>query len=355
MRARLRMKPEAAWRHRSRIGLVGLGLIALVLGGASALGRPSTASAPYAPDGSAAQGEALFLTDFTPEQGLGPLFNARSCVTCHNSPSVGGMATESTGVVARVARSSDDGINLLVGRGGPIARAHSVAELGQSCALVAGIPSEANLVSVRNAPQLFGLGLIDSIPDAVILAGAGPKDEGVHGRPNLVTAADGTQRVGRFGWKADTASLEVFVSEAMRNELGITSPLAPFDFPPAHTPDSALCAGEVETPDGATVAAALSAYVGSLPPPAPRRAAENAPGAAVFARVGCADCHTPALHANGQEVGLHSDLLLHDMGPDLADGLPQGEAGGTDWRTTPLWGLGNRTRLLHDARARTLE
>ena len=189
----------------------------------------------------------------------------------------------------------------------------------------------------------------------LILAGAAPKAEGVHGRPNLVTAADGTQRVGRFGWKADTASLEVFVAEAMRNELGITSPLAPFDFPSAHTPGSAPCAGEVETADGATVAAALSAYVGSLPPPAPRRAAENAPGAAVFARVGCADCHTPALHANGQEVGLHSDLLLHDMGPDLADGLPQGEAGGTDWRTTPLWGLGQRARLLHDARARTLE
>jgi CxxC motif-containing protein (DUF1111 family) len=340
---------------RHKAGLVGLGLIALALGGAGALGRPSTASAPYAPDGSAAQGEALFLTEFTPEQGLGPLYNARSCVTCHNSPTVGGMATESTGVVARVARAGDDGVDLLIGRGGPIARAHSVAELGHGCALVAGIPPEANLVSVRNAPQLFGMGLIDSIPDEVILAGAGPKGEGIHGRPNPVTAADGTQRVGRFGWKADTASLEVFVAEAMRNELGVTSPLAPFDSLPAHTPGSAPCAGEVETADGATVVAALSAYVGSLPAPAPRQAAKNARGAAAFARAGCADCHTPALHANGREVGLYSDLLLHDMGPDLDDGLPQGEAGGSDWRTTPLWGLGNRSRLLHDARARTVE
>ncbi len=302
-----------------------------------------------------AQGELFFRTDFTPEQGLGPLFNASSCLACHNSPVPGGMGTDGLGVAVRTGRLIDQGFDPLREHGGPLARARSVAEFGPPCRLRPGIPATANVTSVRNAPPLFGLGLIDAIPDEVILAGAVPRGDGVHGRPNIVTGPDGRPAVGRFGWKADTATLAQFVAEAYRNELGITNPLAPADLIPAPAEDDERCAGEAAGPeDDGTIARATTAFVASLV--APVRPAEHlAPaGAAIFRRTGCAACHVPSLRAGDQEVPLYSDLLLHDMGPALDDGVPQGQATGRDWRTTPLWGLGDRVRYLHDGRARTI-
>jgi hypothetical protein len=195
-----------------------------------------------------AQGKRLFAIDFTPERGLGPLFNGTSCLTCHNTPSAGGMGGNGLATVLRVGRLHHTGFDPLMGQGGPIVRAHSVAELGQPCGLALGIPAGVNMTSIRNTPPLFGSGLIDALPDDVILAGAVPRSHGVHGHPHLIRDAQGRQRVGRFGWKADTATLLQFVADAFRNELGLTNPWASTDLIPVAHSQTQRCAGEADTP-----------------------------------------------------------------------------------------------------------
>jgi CxxC motif-containing protein (DUF1111 family) len=244
--------------------------------------------------------------------------------------------------------------SFVIGRRGPVAPEHAISELGVACGRQAGIPAGVNVTSVRNAPPLFGSGLIDAISDDVIRAGAVTRGGGVRGRPNIVRGTDGRQHVGRFGWKAHVPALELFVAEAFRSELGLTSPLAPAAPPSSstHAVVSACAeksaAAEVDRDDLAAVVAFLSA----LPAPAPQRAASA--GARVFQQTGCAACHVPALRAGKREVALYSDLLLHDMGRALDDRVIQGSAAGADWRTTPLWGLADRTRFLHDGRARSV-
>jgi hypothetical protein len=293
------------------------------------------------------RGARLFQTEFTPQDGLGPLYNARSCLQCHQSPTAGGMGTKGLAVVHRVGRFDGRSFDPLVGSGGPVARAHTIAELGVPCDLPRGPPAAANLISVRNAAPLYGIGLIDRIPDAVILAGEVVRG-GVKGRPNIVSDAQGFERVGRFGWKGDVATLEQFVAEAFRNELGITSPLAPIDLV-AHGRN---CGGTTAAldDDGMSIRA-VSAYLAALPPLPPTFGAQHRAGETLFSAIGCPACHTPALSADGIDVQLYSDLLLHDMGPALNDGVVQGSATGKDWRTTPLWALGSRGRFLHDGRA----
>jgi CxxC motif-containing protein (DUF1111 family) len=300
----------------------------------------------------AVRGAELFRTEFTPEQGLGPLFNETACSGCHLEPEVGGVGPNGLKTVLRIGRLDDAGFDSMVGRGGPFAHEHAISELGVDCDRTAGIPAGANVTSVRNTPALFGSGLIDAIPDEVIRAGADEaRRDGIRGRPNLVRGPGGRTRVGRFGWKADTATLERFVAETLRGELGLTSPLAPAGpLPPGLTP----CEGEL--PDAevdADEVAALATFVARLPAPQPRRA--HPAGAEVFREAGCAACHVPTLQAGTLEVSLYSDLLLHDMGRALDDRVVQGSAGGPDWRTAPLWGLSDRTRYLHDGRADSLE
>ena len=320
-------------------------------------GAPLDTTDPRRAENLARRGAAVFATALSPADGLGPLYNGTACIDCHGSPVAGGMGPDGLATVLRVGQLSDGGFDPLVGRGGPVARAHSVAELGLPCQLEPGIPAGANVTSVRNAPALFGAGLIEAIPDEVILAGAVPRADGVQGRPNLVPAPDGRERVGRFGWKADTPSLQLFVADALRNEHGITSPLAPAANLPATPEGAPRCAGASDAPkdDGQRVDA-LTAYVAALPAPAPFEAGSTGPvGEALFRDVGCAACHTPTLPAGHADVPLYSDLLLHDMGRSLDDAVVQGQARGLDWRTTPLWGLSGRARFLHDGRARTVQ
>jgi CxxC motif-containing protein (DUF1111 family) len=304
------------------------------------------------PASTADRGRALFTATFTPGQGLGPLFNKQSCAGCHVEPRVGGVGRHGLATVVRVGRLTHGAF--VVGQRGPVAPAHAISELGVACDRQAGIPAGVNVTSVRNAPPLFGSGLIDEIPDAVIRAGAVARGDGVRGRPNIVRGLDGRERVGRFGWKAHVPTLEQFVAEAFRSELGLTNPLAPADARSSAPAQGDPCAekspaAEIDRRDLTAVAAFLAA----LPAPVPKRAA--AAGAGVFQQTGCAACHVPALRAGTREVGLYSDLLLHDMGRALNDGVVQGSAAGADWRTTPLWGLSDRTRFLHDGRARSVE
>jgi CxxC motif-containing protein (DUF1111 family) len=322
---------------------------AALLGGLALVGAAAVTwvvdRADPAPPAAAVRGAHLFRTKFTPEQGLGPLFNETACSGCHLEPKVGGVGRNGLKTVLRVGRLGDAGFASMVGRGGPFAHEHAISELSEDCDRAAGIPAGANVTSVRNTPPLFGAGLIDAIPAEAITAGAAvARADGISGRPNLVRGPDGRRRVGRFGWKADVATLEGFVAAALRNELGVTSALAPAAPGPCESAQPEVDGDEV---------AALTAFIARLPAPRPRMADHG--GAKVFREAGCAACHVPSLPAGGREARLYSDLLLHDMGRALDDRVVQGSAGGPDWRTTPLWGLSARTRYLHDGRADTLE
>ena len=304
-----------------------------------------------APPSDSERGAALFRASFTPERGLGPLFNEQACSSCHLEPEVGGVGSDGLATALRVGRLTDAGFDPMLGRGGPFARTHSVSELGVPCDRSAGIPAGANVTSVRNAPALFGTGLIEAIPEEAIRAGAQQRRDGVSGRPNLVPGPDGRERVGRFGWKAETPTLEGFVAEALRNELGVTSLLAPAGSVPT---GRARCVGESASPEASEdVVRALSAFVASLPASEPR--ARKPKGEAVFVRTGCNACHVATLGRATRDVPLYSDLLLHDMGRALDDRVVQGSARGAEWRTAPLWGLSSRPRYLHDGRADSIE
>ena len=317
-------------------------------------GRAAEASPPPADQKELVPlGAALFEASFSVEEGLGPLYIEKSCKACHGSPRLGGMGPEGLGLHMRVGKMVNGSYDQLDGRGGPVARSHSIAELGVNCSLIAGMPVEADVVSLRNAPSLFGAGLIDSIPDAIILAAATAERSGgttISGRAHIVAGADGEGHVGRFGWKADTASLRQVVANSLRNEIGITNPLAPSDLV-ATAPG---CGARPDPNDDGTVLSALDAFVSTLAPPAVHTAGQAPEGAVLFTATGCASCHIPELQGAHGMVPLYSDLLLHHMGSALNDGMVQGQALGTDWRTTPLWGLGERVRFLHDGRATTL-
>jgi len=297
-------------------------------------------------------GSALFSKEFGPADGLGPLYNARSCLACHQSPTSGGVGLNGLALVSRVAQIDHGSSAFRLSTAVPVARARTIAELGFPCRLTHGPPADANVISLRNAAPLYGLGLIDEIADEVILANAALQT-GIKGRPNLVKDRSGRENIGRFGWKGDVAHLEQFVADAFRNEIGITSPLAPQDV--AIAPDSGCGPTKSGLDDDGSTIRAVTAYLAALPAPLPERSAAKSyqQGEQLFSSTGCVSCHTPALPSRRGEVALYSDLLLHDMGSALNDGIVQSDAVGAEWRTTPLWGLRLRTRFLHDGRAAT--
>jgi CxxC motif-containing protein (DUF1111 family) len=295
-------------------------------------------------------GSVLFSKEFGPADGLGPLYNARSCLTCHQSPSSGGVGLNGLALVTRIAQINSGPSAFKLDTAVPVARDKTIAELGFPCRLTHGPPPGANLISLRNASPLYGLGLIEEIADEVILANAGLQT-GIRGRPNLVKDRFGRESIGRFGWKGDVANLEQFVADAFRNEIGITSPLAPHDI--AMVADSGCGPTKSGLDDDGSIIRAVTAYLAALPAPLPKTSAAKSyqQGQPLFASAGCVSCHTPALPSRRGAVALYSDLLLHDMGPALNDGIVQGGAVGAEWRTTPLWGLRLRSRFLHDGRA----
>jgi CxxC motif-containing protein (DUF1111 family) len=193
---------------------------------------------------------------------------------------------------------------------------------------------------------LRGTSLIDNIRvgDIEQIRIAQPPD--LRGRFNILT--DG--RVGRFGWKAHAASLVEFMGEALRDEIGVTNPLAPTDLVSG-------CTASVQRPEADAVPlTALVAFLNTIDPPS-SAACRPSVGNTVFANVGCATCHTPSLPSNGNATAafLYSDLLLHDMGVSLADGFEQGSARGSEFRTAPLWRVADRSHFLHDGRATSID
>lgn len=300
---------------------------------------------------------------FREEDGLGPLFNENQCSACHTDPAPGGSGGETVLKATRFV--PPDSCDLLVAGGG-----ENIREQGTSAARAAGIteetvPAEATARGKFTAPFLFGLGLVENIPDAAILRHADPEDadgDGISGRPGRTR--DG--RLARFGRKADTATLEEFTVGALSLEMGLTSPALPVesgfngDAPPP---------GTDPTPDpevDAALVAKLVDFTRFLAPPVPamRSAAHRdtvEQGRRVFASLGCATCHVPTMTTGPSDVGplhrkrvaLYSDLLLHDMGPGLADICGVG-AGPAEVRTEMLMGLRHRDSYMHDGRTHDL-
>lgn len=305
------------------------------------------------------EGEEIFEGTFTPAQGLGPLFNAEGCTACHNEPTdAGAGAIRELHVSGLGPEGTCDALFAL---GGPVIQQRATPALEAFGILAEPVPAEATARGERSTPDLFGFGLLDAIPDATILALADPDDrdgDGVSGRAHLLPGG----HVGRFGRKAVVASLSEFNEGAFLLELGLTTPnqlvensLAGAPLPPGVDP---LPEPEVS----AEMVARVDDYVRFLAPPAPAPLSHAARrGEALFERIGCAACHVPRLvtgdHAvralARQPVHAYTDLLLHDMGPELAD-LCLLDASPSEFRTEPLMGLRHMTRFLHDGRAPTV-
>lgn len=301
-------------------------------------------------------GRALFEEVQTVDAGLGPMFTARSCTACHRAPVSAGAGDS---IVFRVGSRSFGSIETSNGSG------TEVRGIGDDC--TGAGEQRVNIFALRATTAIFGAGLMDAISDARILLGADPDDldgDGISGRAHMVVDAyDGVTRVGRFGWKAQAATLESFTAQSLELHMGITTRLSASREVPQGAAISVLTdcdsvADPEDAPDAANVSdfERISDYLRLLDAP-PQKKQNNALGLALFQRIGCNGCHTAVMftdanHVSGlsrRPVALYSDLLLHDMG-DSGDGIVQGEAEANEMRTAPLWGLRIRPALWHDGR-----
>ncbi|MGQ0537850.1 MAG: di-heme oxidoreductase family protein [Gemmatimonadaceae bacterium] len=354
-------------------------------------------------------GDSLFAAGFidsrsAPNGGLGPLFNNTSCFACHEhngrgQPPLAPRAFRSMLFRLSIPSAAGDAAPAPVpGYGGQLqnrAVAGSIPEgtvdityervsgqfadgtpyelqrpIYELAAPYAPLPPNV-LVSPRVAPQLVGLGMLEAVPDAAILALADENDsdgDGISGRANVVHGITTGRQLGRFGHKANTASLLIQTATAYNEDLGITSPLLPNENCALQLLACAAHPPEVSADHVATVAF----YTRTLAVPARRNVAEPdvRRGGTLFERGQCSACHIPTLRTSASAaepavanltIHPYTDLLLHDMGPQLADGRPDFRASGSEWRTAPLWGIGlsefvsRHARYLHDGRARSLE
>lgn len=328
-----------------------------------------------------------------PGSGLGPRFNMNSCGGCHAHPAVGGSSPPLNPQVAMAAQYGGTNtvpafitangpvreVRFKTSNGNPDGGVHNLFVItgrsdGGNCNIqqpdFASAAAQNNMI-FRIPTPTFGAGLIEAIPDSTILANKSANNSrkqalGISGHENR-NGNDGT--ITRFGWKAQNKSLELFAAEAYNVEQGATNEI--FQTKRDETPGCVLTGtpGDHTNFTASTPLAAISDVVGFavfmrfLAPPAPApptRSTQN--GAALFSSAGCALCHTPSLTTSlssspaltNQTADLYSDLLVHNMGQGLADGISQGAAGPDEFRTAPLWGLGQRLFFLHDGRTNDL-
>jgi CxxC motif-containing protein (DUF1111 family) len=313
-------------------------------------------------------GVAEFTQVETASTGLGPVFNNNSCAACHIDAATGGGS--STIIETRFGRVSNGVFDPLANLGGSLIQSQGIGgPFNPGAVTFVGevVPSQANVVTGRRTTPLFGAGLVEAVPDAFLMNLAAKEQFQAPqsaGRVSVVVDPPSNQtRVGRFGWKAQHATLFSFAGDAYLNEIGITTPL----FPTENCPQgncALLAANPVpalnDTNDALQALADFMAFLAPPPPPNPQRNARG--GDQVFAQIGCAFCHQPtlmtgpntALALNHVAFNPFSDFLLHDMG-SLGDGIVQGGTGAREMRTAPLWGLRNVTAFLHDGRAATIE
>ncbi|HEX6160791.1 MAG TPA: di-heme oxidoredictase family protein [Thermoanaerobaculia bacterium] len=300
------------------------------------------------------------------EDGLGPVFNGRSCGECHGVPVLGGGSNR---LVTRIGTTANGPFDPLTRLGGSLLQTNAIGPQEGSPHRFnpETVPPAATIVARRRSTPLFGLGLVDATDDATFVALAqlqAARNDGTAGRVALVdNILAGMRTVGKFGWKGQVPTLHQFAGDAYLNEMGITSPL----FPNENCP-SGNCAELQFNPrpglnDGGEDVDALTSFMRFLAaPPRGTITAEVLAGQNVFQRIGCESCHTRSLQTGPNANPAldrvtyqpYSDFLLHDMGA-LGDGIVQGAATGRELRTAPLWGLRFLNRYLHDGRATTLE
>jgi len=339
--------------------------------------------------------------------GLGPRMNLDSCVGCHSQPAIGGSAPAVNPQVAfATALGGVDTVPSFISANGPVREARFVknpdgtADGGVHALFTIsgrGIATGCSLTQPDFATQLsknnvvfriptptFGAGLIEAIPDGAIIANkaanaSAKSNLGIRGRANFAVSGrtitgqtnangnDGT--IARFGWKAQNKSLLLFAGEAYNVEMGISNELFQTERDETGTCQYANVPNSVTSDTAASGVDALSSIekfalfmrLLAAPTPGPTSASIDR-GRALFTSVGCALCHTPSMTTGSspiaalryQTANLYSDLLTHDMGVGLADGVTQGQAGPREFRTAPLWGLGQRIFFLHDGRTNNL-
>ncbi len=320
-----------------------------------------------------AAGDENFERAFTVEEGLGPIFNNSGCEGCHPGDGRGSFETS----FFRFSRGPDLALN----EGGAQHQDKAIPGVDPE-----DVPEGVDR-SRRLPPPVFGVGLIGAIPEDTIVANEDPEDadnDGISGRAHWVTApayvseahvggGSGPQ-LGRFSRKAQVSSLLQQIAEAYQQDMGITSDFIPEEN--SHPQAGGVAIGD-RVPDPEIPASTVLEtvmYVRLLSPPARgEEPAEVKQGETLFASIKCASCHIPTMmtgpnsipQLDRTEVNLYSDLLLHDMGSELADNRPDGNgaepADGQEWRTTPLWGLrvapdflGGEAFYLHDGRTTSL-
>ena len=311
----------------------------------------------------------LGLEDFTEvetaEDGLGPAFNGTSCASCHSVPVIGGIS--SIAEVRGGYLGADGKFTAL--NGGTLY--HLFSTPPHTCQV--RMPPEVNVIGRRAPIPLFGAGLVEAISDETILSLEDPYDlngDGISGRAARVEdPATRRTRIGRFGWKAQQATLLAFAADAYRNEMGITNDLFPQEFalgvPPEQLQACSLKRGVEDVRDRRTGLRGIDNFENFMQLLAPIERAPTSDAAqagdSVFQAIGCASCHVPVLttgaNANAlfdrKPVPLYSDLLLHDVG--TGDGIEQADAQTYEIRTPALWGLRYRKPLLHDGSAATAD
>jgi CxxC motif-containing protein (DUF1111 family) len=373
-------------------------------GAGGAVGGLTTGQAEYF-----AAGQTEFTEAETVAEGLGPRMNLDSCAGCHSQPAIGGSSPAVNPQFAFATLGADK-VPAFISLNGPVREARFVANRdgtpdggvhalftitgrdgAAGCTLAQ--PDFATQVANGNVifripTPTFGDGLIEQIPDSALLANlsassAARQALGINGRPNFSVAGrtisgqtnnngnDGT--IARFGWKAQNKSLLIFSGEAYNVEMGITNEAFQTEREESHACQFAPTPNSITNADAATAVDSLSSiekfshFMRFLAAPVPSTttpggATSIGHGRALFASTGCVLCHTPSFTTgsssvaslSNKSVNLFSDLLIHDMGNGLADGVSQGEAGPREFRTAPLWGLGQRVFFLHDGRTSNL-
>jgi CxxC motif-containing protein (DUF1111 family) len=310
------------------------------------------------------------------EEGLGPVFNEASCVACHNVGATGGGSTRLetrfgltvNGVFDPLDGFGASGLSL----GGSLIQDHGIGFFNGVNFVGEVVPPQANTVARRRTTPLFGLGLVDNVPDQTFI----DLQQQTGGRANMVfDVASNQTKVGRFGWKCQQASLFAFSGDAYLNEMGITTPRFPAsgvgfineNCPQGNCALLAANPGPSNPPDGTNDAdlSSLVAFTDFMtflgPPPRGDITAQVQQGATLFGQIGCANCHVPSLTTGPNASAAldqvtffpYSDFLLHDMG-SLNDGIAQGGARTNEMRTAPLWGLRLLTTFLHDGSANNI-
>ena len=329
--------------------------------------------------------------------GLGPRFNGTSCGGCHAYPAPGGSSPRRNPQLAMAAaHGATNTIPAFVKADGPVLAVRVKRNVGAiesgsvlplftvsgradayGCALDQPSFGDARNLSFRIPTRLFGAGMIDDIPDAAILANHGARTTekralGIAGQANL--SASGA--VGKFGWKAQHHALTSFAEEAYQTEMGVRTG-SYYRREPLNKACYAVYDAAYDDPNFASSydqnerssVMMFNEFMRFLDAPRPVNEFAGAPresirnGRLLFERAGCGLCHTPSLRTGSQsdlsalnqrEAPLYSDLLLHRMGPRLADGIVQGQAQSDEFRTAPLWGVGQRLFFLHDGRTMDL-